>query len=221
MLTEIQGKCIQTYIPDYVLFDLETTGCNHHLDSIIEISAVKVRNGREVACFSSLVNPGRPIPWQASQVNNITDEMVAGEPVLSQVLPEFLDFIGDDVLAGHNIAHFDMFFLYRDCQKLFGKTLGNSYLDTLQFARNHLSGMENYKLTTLAAHYGLSTVGAHRALADCRMNQQVLEHLNRETPAAPVKCCPRCGNPMKKRSGRFGDFLGCTGYPNCRYTENI
>ena len=72
---------------DYVVFDLETTGISCNCDEVIEISAVKVRSGTIVDSFSSLVNPGRPIPWGASQVNNITDGMVSDAPTMEEILP--------------------------------------------------------------------------------------------------------------------------------------
>ena len=92
MLGKTRGKRICSYVPDYVLYDLETTGISSKYDKVIEISAVKVRGGRIVDEFSELVNPGRPIPAAASSVNNIFDEMVAGalsfEKVL--ILPEMM-----------------------------------------------------------------------------------------------------------------------------------
>ncbi len=220
MLTTQKGKNIGTYIENYVLFDLETTGISCQSDDVIEISALRVRNGNVAGCFSSLVNPGRPIPWAASRVNNITDDMVAGEPTMEEILPEFLKFAGEDVLVGHNIARFDLNFLYRDSMTRFGLFPGNDYVDTLLFARQSLPGLRSYALTALAEHYGLTTQGAHRALNDCRMNQQVFELLARE-PRREGKRCPRCGQPMVLRKGRFGEFYGCTGYPGCRYTENV
>ena len=81
------------------------------------------------------MNPGRPIPSAASAVNHITDDMVAFAPMFDSVLQQFLAFIGDDVLAGHNINRFDMKFLYRDCERYFGQTLTNDYIDTLKLAR--------------------------------------------------------------------------------------
>ena len=220
MLTTKKGRNIGSYIGNYVLFDLETTGISCHSDDIIEISALRVRNGQVTESFSSLVNPGRPIPWAASRVNNITDDLVAGEPTMEEILPKFLDFVGEDVLVGHNIAKFDLNFLYRDSMIRFGLLPGNDYVDTLLFARQSLPGLQSYALTALAEHYGLTTQGAHRALNDCRMNQQVFELLARE-PKREVKRCPRCGLPMALRKGRFGEFYGCTGYPGCRYTEDI
>ena len=142
---------------------------------------------------------------------------------MEEILPVFLNFFGDDVLVGHNIERFDLKFLVRDCRTRFGLVPGNDYVDTLRFARCRLAGLPTYRLTALAEHYGLSTMGAHRALNDCRMNQQVFELLAREPEAdsAPEKLCPLCGAPLAKRRGRFGAFYGCTGYPQCRYTENI
>ena len=90
MLGNKKGKMICGYVPDYVLFDLETTGTSCIYDEVIEISAVKVRSGKVVEEFSQLVNPKRPIPYAASMVNHISDEMVANEPDFGQVLPEFL-----------------------------------------------------------------------------------------------------------------------------------
>lgn len=228
MLGETRGKLICSYVTDYVLYDLETTGISSKYDEVIEVSAVKVRGGRIVDEFSELVNPGKPIPAAASMVNNISDAMVAGALPFQKVLPRFLDFIGDDVLAGHNIHGFDMKFLYRDCEKYFNLTLTNDYVDTLMLAKMAFPQWKHRRLGDLAEYYGISTVGAHRALADCRMNQQVFELLAKELQTngtagknPGVKMCSVCGLPMKKRTGRYGEFWGCSGYPNCRHTENV
>lgn len=225
MLGNTKGKQRNQYVPDYVLYDLETTGTSSNYDEVIEISAVKVRNGKIVEEFSQLVNPGRPIPYAASAVNHITDDMVASAPGFEEVLQQFLDFAGEDILVGHNINSFDMKFLYRDCEKYFGLTLTNDYIDTLKLARICLPELSHHRLSDLAEYYGISTAGAHRALNDCRMNQQVYEKLAKELDGSSghkiaIKNCPVCGQPLKKRSGRFGEFWGCTGFPNCRYTEN-
>lgn len=227
MLGNKKGKMICGYVPDYVLFDLETTGTSCIYDEVIEISAVKVRSGKVVEEFSQLVNPKRPIPYAASMVNHISDEMVANELDFGQVLPEFLTFAGDDILVGHNIQTFDMKFLYRDCERLFQQKLTNDYVDTLRVAKLCFPEWRHRRLSDLAEHYGISTRGAHRALTDCKMNQQVFEYLAKELEKMPAakkqskeKICPECGLPMKKRNGRFGEFWGCTGYPDCRHTEN-
>lgn len=168
------------YTPDYVVFDLETTGISRVYDEVVEISAVKVRGGKVVDEFSTLVNPGRHIPSGASQVNGITDQMVAYAPRFVKVLQEFLDFTEGYPLVGHNIASFDMKFICRDAEKYYGSVPVNDYIDTLPLARKHLPNLSHHKLTDLASYYGLTTDGAHRALNDCRMNQQVYECMVKE-----------------------------------------
>ena len=217
------GDELDKYVSDYTVFDLETTGVSPQTDKVIEISAIKVRNGQAVDEFSSLVNPMRNIPYGATRVNGITDEMVADKPVFEEVLGDFLDFIEDDILVGHNIHDFDMKFIHRDCEAFFRMFLGNDYIDTLPLARKCLPQLGHHKLTDLAMYYKISINGAHRALNDCRMNQLVFERLGAELKngtTAP-KICPRCGGSLKLRNGKFGSFLGCTSYPDCRYTENI
>lgn len=226
MLSKKTGKKRNDCIADYVLFDLETTGVSCMKDEVIEISAVKVAGGEIIDEFSTLVNPGIPIPPYASEVNGITDDMVAESPSFEEALSDFIEFSGDSVLVGHNIHKFDLRFLYRDAERFWGQTLGNDYIDTLEIARAYLPELQNHKLTDLAEHYGISSEGAHRALNDCRMNQKVFECLKKEMKnpseaAKSVKKCPRCGNLLKKRSGKFGEFWGCMSYPDCRYTENI
>lgn len=172
------------YTPDYVVFDLETTGISRVYDEVVEISAVKVRGGKVVDEFSTLVNPGRHIPSGASQVNGITDQMVAYAPRFVKVLQEFLDFAEGYPLVGHNIASFDMKFICRDAEKYYGSVPVNDYIDTLPLARKHLPNLSHHKLTDLASYYGLTTDGAHRALNDCRMNQQVYECMVKEMQEA-------------------------------------
>ena len=225
MLSDKPGKVRNGYVADYVVFDLETTGISCEMDDIVEISAVRAAGGRIVDEFSTLVNPGRPIPYSASMVNGITDDMVKDSPPVEDALTDFLRFVGDAVLVGHNIHTFDMKFLYRYARDFWGRTIGNDYIDTLQLARAYLPQLGHHRLTDLAVHYGISAEGAHRALNDCRMNQMVFEQLAKEMAkrsggAEAVKLCPRCGNALRKRNGRFGAFWGCMGYPECRYTEN-
>lgn len=247
MLGNIEGKQLYKYTADYVLFDLETTGISCNTDEVIEISALKVRNGRIADEFSELVNPGMPIPYVASRVNNITDRMVKDAPHFNEVLEQFVDFAGDDVLVGHNICTFDMKFIYRDCERYFGKTISNDYIDTLRLAKVIFPDWKHRRLSDLAEYYGISTDGAHRALADCKMNQQVFERMGKELSKhiaghsagnstgygaghnagesieneSLIKICPECNMPMQKRNGRYGQFWGCTGFPRCRHTENI
>ena len=177
MLGKTKGKQLLEYVPDYVVFDLETTGINCYKDSVVEISAVKVIGGRVENEFSSLVNPQRSIPYEVSKVNGITDAMVAEAPTFDKVLEKFIEFTEGMPLVGHNIHNFDLRFIYRDSEKFYGGIPGNNYVDTLRLARKYLPQLKRHSLTVLAEYYGISTEGAHRALNDCRMNQQVYEQL--------------------------------------------
>ncbi|MBR5975740.1 MAG: topoisomerase DNA-binding C4 zinc finger domain-containing protein [Clostridiales bacterium] len=225
MLADQPGRNRKTFVEDYVVFDLETTGLSSNYDQVVEISGVKVRNHEVVEEFSSLVNPGRHIPEVATDVNGITDDMVREAPEFRQVLQDFSAFAGELVLVGHNIHRFDLPFLYRDAQNYWGRTIGNDYVDTLQMAKICLPGRKGYGLGSLAQNYGISTVGAHRALADCHMTQKVYEKLRGELEnrvrEGCMRICPQCGSPMVVRQGPMGGFWGCLGFPFCRCTVNI
>ena len=221
MLGSKQGNKLNEYVPDYVVFDLETTGISPYNDSIIEISAVKVIGGKVVDTFSTLVNPRRSIPYGATAVNGITDDMVEDEPYLEEVLPGFNAFIEDFVLVGHNIASFDMKFIWKAATEHLGQTFSNDYIDTLPMARKRLPKLAHHRLVDLAEYYNISTEGAHRALNDCIMNQQCFELLQQEYVKNPPKLCPKCGGELTRRNGRYGEFYGCLEFPKCRYTENV
>ena len=218
-----KGKRIDAYVPDYVVFDLETTGTSTRKDKIIEISALKVRGGKVVDEFSTLVNPECEIPFYASQVNHITDDMVEDAPVIEEVLPEFLEFVGDSVLLGQNIQRFDMEFIYRECRDKGLPDLENGIVDTLPLGRTCLPQMHNHKLSDMAEYFGISTEGAHRALADCYMTYHVYEKLGPliEEAMKSVPKCKKCGRNMVRRKGKYGEFWGCSGYPECTYTRDV
>ena len=171
---------LDCFADDYVVFDLETTGVSSAHDEVIEISALRVRARAVTDEFSMLVNPGRPIPPAASRINGITDDMVKDSPDFEPALDAFISFAGDDILVGHNIASFDMKFLWRDARRYWGRPIENDFIDTLPLSRRWLPGVEKHTLQFLAQHYGIATDGAHRALFDCRMNQLVYEALRNE-----------------------------------------
>lgn len=216
------GRRLCKYVPNYVIFDLETTGLSVKTDAVIEISAIKVIGGKVVDEFSTLVNPGMPIPYYASSVNGITDRMVKDAPRIKEALSSFLDFAGDEILVGHNISGFDMKFICRDADIWLSRTISNDYVDTVLLSRAILPDM-SHTLTDLAKFCGISTEGAHRALNDCRMNQIIFERLALELKApsssSKVNQCPSCGSPLKLRNGKFGEFWGCMSYPNCKFTR--
>lgn len=224
-VTGNRGKRLNKYISDYVVFDLETTGVRPDFDEIIEISGIRVRGHKAVEEFSTLVNPGMHIPSAASRVNHITDDMVAEAPELDKALGEFLEFAGNDILVGHNIHSFDLNFICRASMRIFGVWVENDYIDTLYMARKCLPELSHHKLSDVAAYFHISTAGAHRALADCVMNQECYEELGKiliqMQKMQPQIQCPKCGCEMVKRKGKYGEFYGCIDFPRCRGTRKI
>ena len=224
MLSDNKGNRLTKYVKDYCVFDLETTGISTKKDRVAEISAIKVRDGKVVDEFTSLVNPEMPISLHASEVNNITDDMVANSPTFDTVLKDFVDFIEDLPLVGHNIHSFDLPIIYRDLSLYYASSIDNDYIDTLHLARTVLPNLAHHTLSDLAIHYGIDTEGAHRALFDCKMNQQIYEKMGEEMKKddnPDIQKCPVCGNLLKVRNGKFGEFWGCSGYPLCRFTKNV
>ena len=221
-----KGKRLNGYVRDYVVFDLETTGICQDRDAIIEISAIRVAGGEIAGEYSTLVNPGRHIPAGATAVTGRTDEMVAAAPDISAAVGGFLDFIGKEILVGHNIHTFDTNFIYDAALSSLGKEVKNDYIDTLYMARKCLPQLSHHKLTDVAEYFHIRTQGAHRALNDCRMNQRCYEEMGK----LPAVCaaaaaqqdgpaCPLCGDVLVKRKGRYGEFYGCGSFPECRFTR--
>lgn len=226
MLGTKEGRKLTKYFHDYVVYDLETTGISTAHDRIVEIGAVRVRDGQIVDEFETFVNPECPIPAAASAVSGITDDMVKDAPVMEDVLPGFMDFIGNDIMVGHNIRSFDNRFINRYAREFYGKVPENDFVDTLLLSRELFPDMKSHKLTAMIEYYGVELLTAHRALDDAKMNQQVYECLGKDLEekgidTSRIKICPRCGESMQKRNGKYGVFWGCSGYPTCRYTENV
>lgn len=155
----------------FVVFDLETTGLNYVDNKIIEIGAVRVENGEITEEYSQLVNPECRIPADASAVNGITDDMVIGQPTIQEVLPSFLMFVGDDILAAHNVK-FDYQFLANACMMYFYRTPGEIF-DTMLLARYYPESASK-KLTSLVNAAGIEIESAHRALSDARMAAKLI-----------------------------------------------
>ncbi|MDE2223361.1 MAG: 3'-5' exonuclease [Candidatus Omnitrophica bacterium] len=165
-------------LTEFVIFDVETTGLSPtDGDRIIEIAAVKVKGAQVVDKFYSLVNPKRPVPAQATQVNNITDEMLAAAPLASDVLPGMIHFIGGACVAGHNVK-FDLNFLCYELA-LIGRRLHDHTpaVDTLKMARDLLPYLSNHKLSYLARCLGVVVNQTHRAMADVEITVAVFLRL--------------------------------------------
>lgn len=158
----------------YVVFDLETTGFRTPGEDIVEIAAVKCDGkGTILDTFEELVRPSCPIGLQAMQVHGITEEMVAGCPTIDKVFPQFMQFIDDLPLVGHNIRTFDLRFLDTVCNQYGYKPIDNTVFDTLPFARGQLGKGVPCGVEALIGRFGLESLPAHRAMSDALMENDV------------------------------------------------
>ena len=160
---------------EYVAFDLETTGLYARRDKIIEIGAVRMRDGQEVDRFQTFVDPQRPLEKQTTDLTGITDEMLRGAPTIEKVLPEFLAFVGDSVLVAHN-ADFDTTFIYRACQEQ-GIPYTLTSVDTLTISQNLLTDLNKFTLDTVAKHFQLEDFNHHRAGDDALICGKIMGKL--------------------------------------------
>ena len=149
---------------EYCVLDIETTGLSFKTEKITELGAVKLKNGEIIDTFESFVNPEKPIPDKIVQITNITDDMVKDAPTIEEILPKFIEFMGDSVLVAHN-ASFDIGFIRYNAEQI-GYKLDNTYIDTLRLAKELFPDYKKYKLGIIAENLGIKVEVAHRALDD-------------------------------------------------------
>ena len=156
---------------EFVVFDLETTGFSNINDKITEIGAVKIRDFEIVDRFSELVNPEKDISYRVQELTGITNEMVKDKPTIEEILPKFMEFVGDDVLVAHN-ADFDTGFIMQKCKEQ-GLEYKNKKVDTLMLARIMLPNLKRYKLDKVAKEVGVQLLNHHRAVDDAEATANI------------------------------------------------
>jgi DNA polymerase III epsilon subunit family exonuclease len=167
---------------DFVVFDIETTGPKMPPSRVMEIGAARVRDGRIVAEFQTLVNPLMPIPPFIVGLTGIRDEMVADAPTFEEVAADWLDFADTSVLVAHN-AVFDVRFINHEVSHVFpGRRMMNSHICTVSLARQVLPELKSFRLGALADHFAVPHRTRHRAgddaLATASVFIRLLEHLD-------------------------------------------
>lgn len=161
------GEWDRAFSDEVVVFDIETTGLSVVTCKITEIGAVKIRDGKVVDRYSTFVNPECHIPEEITELTSITDDMVKDAPTVREVLPEFLAFVGDDLLVAHN-AGFDTGFI-RYVAKEQGIEFDSPYLDTVALSRYVNTDLKVHKLDAVAKYFGLGDFNHHRAVDDAEM----------------------------------------------------
>ena len=162
----------KSFLADYTIVDIETTGLSPTSNEIIELSAIRVRGNKIVEKFSTLVKPHGTINAYISGLTGITNTMVQSAPDIKTVLPSFQQFLSNDCILGHNI-NFDIRFIQHNMMKHLNLSFDNTSLDTVRLARKFCPNLGSYKLSNLASHFNINADGHHRALKDCEMTFDV------------------------------------------------
>lgn len=158
-----------------IIYDTETTGVKAEKDRVIELAAYDPVNDRT---FEQLINPGCPIPPDATAIHHITNEMVANAPTFAEAIPEFLKFCeGDVVLIAHNNDTFDYHFLKWEFSRASIPMPNWKFLDSLKWARRYRRDLPRHTLQFLREMYQIPANNAHRALDDVIVLHKVFSYM--------------------------------------------
>lgn len=188
-----------------IFFDTETTGVNPQKDLIIEIAAYDPEGNRE---FVSFVNPGCPIPPDATAIHKITDEMVQDAPSFAEVGEQFREFCGQHaVLIAHNNDRFDKLFLHEEANRhRLEWPKSWLYFDTLNWARRYRPDLPRHSLQFLRDLYGIPANNAHRALDDVLVLHKVFSLMTDDLTTEQL--VDLLLNPRKTSHMPFGKYRG-------------
>jgi len=149
----------------FIVLDVETTGLDFTKEKIIEFAAVKLKNGKIVEEFETLINPEQEIRYSSYKIHGITKEMVENQPTMKEVLPKILEFIGDYPIVGHNVI-FDYNFLNRASEEILGVQVKNPRLDSQQMYKEVFPEEPSHGLEALMTRLNVEFDTRHRAMAD-------------------------------------------------------
>ncbi len=192
----VHGTQDMTFDEEYVAFDLETTGLSSANDTIIEIGAVVMKNGKELDRFQTFVDPRRPLEKKIVELTGITDDMLIGAPGIEEILPKFLDFVAGRVVVAHN-ADFDTGFIRKACARQ-GIPYRLTSLDTLVLAQNMLPQMNRHKLDMVANALSLPEFNHHRAADDAVTCGLIFDSLRRRLEEMDVHSFQQINAAMTK-----------------------
>lgn len=191
----------------FICLDIEATGLDPKEDRIIELAAVRFQLGKELERYEKLIDPRCSINAESTVIHGITNAMVANQPKIEHILPEFLSFIGKDIIIGHQIS-FDISLLIEECKRhQIPHSLASALcIDTLRLARHYGDSQKN-SLEYLAIHFNIPIDKMHRAMNDVLLNIQVFAHL-----VQPYRSLDEIvkilNKPIKMRSMPLGKYKG-------------
>ena len=166
LFDEVPYLCPLLRDGEFTVFDLETTAqSNMDEQKIIEIGAVRIKNGFIESTFQTLVDPEEPIALLSQNLCHIDDDMVSDAPFIQDAIGPFIKYALNSTLVGQNIIHFDTPIVKREAEK-YGYVLDNKQLDTLNMAREGILGLKSYSLSSLCDYFNVVNETPHRALSD-------------------------------------------------------
>ncbi|MBR4079323.1 MAG: 3'-5' exoribonuclease [Christensenellaceae bacterium] len=181
---------------EYISVDIETTGLDPQKNRIIELAAIRIKDGEATEKFSELIDPEEKVSGFITELTGITNDMLAGARKIEEVLPEFLEFIGDSVILGQNVR-FDIGFIDENSRKLLGRAFENDYIDTLRISRMLFKEYRHHRLCDQIERFGIGESVEHRALADAEQTYRCYEYMMRYMQENGI------GFEQKKETKRF------------------
>lgn len=176
-MNEMNEKYQKFLVTEFTVFDLETSGLNPVADEILEIAALRMTGKELGARFESLIRPTKSIPLEVEKIHGLNEIfLLANGRNIKEVMEEFVNFIGDSILVGHNIRGFDWLFVLSNLQKNSIVAPDNKIIDTLEISRKLLR-LPRYNLAEVGRHFNLEHENAHRAMADVEFNAKVFVEL--------------------------------------------
>lgn len=161
-------------LPAFVVLSVETNGLKVQGGRILKLSAIRYEDYEPIAAFETLVNPGTPIPPEATAVNGITDADVAGAPTLSQVATSFVSFLGSSAIIGYSLP-FDLKFLFSRGIDIVSTK--RRFYDMLPLVRKvYSSDLDSFKLDEVLENCHIYADKPHSGLTDCYLIEKVFEH---------------------------------------------
>ena len=170
----------------YVVFDVETTGFSNVYDTIIELAAVKIKNGQVIERFERFANPHRPLTAKIIELTHITDDMLVNAPEIEDVIREFHEFIEDSIVVAHN-ASFDLGFLYVAYKKAGLEDKSHPAIDTVELSRLVNPDMKAHNLKALTKRYNIDLTQHHRAIYDTEATGELMLHLLKQADDLGIK----------------------------------
>jgi DNA polymerase III subunit epsilon len=199
----------ETLLDEFVALDVETTGLKPSRQRVIEVALVRFRHGQVERSYETLLNPGRSIPEFITRLTTIRNEDVADAPAFGDVADEILEFLGDSLIIGHNVA-FDIGFMNAELGRVDREEIVNERLDTMGMAVRFLRSLRKPSLDRVADAVGLAPRKVHRAGGDARLTGEVAFRLVREAMRQGVTSLDQMKASSQVRSPRVRDDVGRT-----------